>query len=422
MNKYYKYGLLAARILLGATFLFSGFVKAIDPQGSVYKFDEYFLAFGWNLSENFIQLLSIVQAAFEFSLGVLLMLCVWPKITKRVAFLFMLIMTPFTLYLAFKNPVSDCGCFGDVLVLTNWQTFSKNVILLLLSLVLLISKGGCYSIFGKRTSKWCLLWSVLFPVLISMYAYRHLPLMDFRPFKVGNDLKELTQLPPGAVTDSFYYNFIYEKEGVRKSFKIDELAQVDSDWTFVDREQILVREGERPVIYNLNIEHPIRGEIRDDILNDTSYVFLFISPKLEDADRMYIDKVNSAYEFAELHGYKFYGLTASAASAIDEWSYEYDAGYEFCSLDDKVAETIIRSNPGIMLLKNGVVINKWASSDIPDFSKVDVPFEMSDLGSLKKTNAFRVISLLTICFLVPLIFFGLLHTGSTLHLKRKNKK
>lgn len=421
MSKYTKYGLLVARVLLGVTFLFSGFVKAIDPLGSVYKFDEYFLAFGWNVSENIIQLLSIAQAAFEFSLGALLLLGVWHNLTKWAVFLFMLFMTPFALYIALKNPVSDCGCFGDVLVITNWQTFFKNVILLLLSIILLICKGGCYTIFGARSSRWSFFWSLLFPVLLSVHAYRHLPLIDFRPFKVGNDLKELTQLPPTAVTDSFDYSFVYEKEGVKKSFSLNEIPQVNSGWTFVDRELILVREGDRPVIDNLNIEHPEKGSIKDEIVNDTSFVFLFISPKLETADRLYIYKVNSAYEYSQQHGYVFYGLTASNATAIDEWSYEYDNGFEFCSLDDKVSETIIRSNPGLMLLKNGVVIKKWASRDIPDFDKIDVSLELSVLGKVKKMGAFRIIVLLAIGFVVPLIFFYLLHTGHTFHLKRQKK-
>jgi len=422
MSKYIKYGLLFARIVLGLTFLFSGFVKAIDPLGSVYKFSEYFLAFGWGISENIVQLLALAQAAFEFTLGVLLLFGVWNKLTKWTVFLFMLVMTPFTLYIALENPVTDCGCFGDVLVITNWQTFLKNIFLLLLSVSLLIGKGGSYKIFGERTSRWTILWSLLFSALLSVHAYRHLPLVDFGPYRIGNDLRELTQLPPNAVTDSFDYKFIYEKEGARRSFSVNEIPQEISGWKYIEREQVLIREGDRPVIDNLNIEHPERGSIRDEILNDTSFVFLFISAKLETVDRMNIDNANAVYKYAQSHGYVFYGLTASNASAIDEWSYQYDTGFEFCSLDDKVSELIIRSNPGLLLLKDGIVIHKWASRDIPDFGELKVSLEKSSLGNVKKLNSFRIIIFLAIFFMAPLIFFYLLHTGHTFHLKNRKKK
>jgi uncharacterized membrane protein YphA (DoxX/SURF4 family) len=422
MNKYLKFVFLAARVLLGATFLFSGFVKAIDPIGTVYKFSEYFLAFGWNIPENIVQLLAILQAAFEFSLGALLLLGIWNNLTKWVAFLFMLFMTPFTLYVALKNPVSDCGCFGDAIVITNWQTFFKNIVLLSFSLLLLKCKISNYSFFGEITSRWSFFWTLLFPVLLSVYAFNHLPLIDFRPYKVGNNIKELTQLPPAAVTDSFDYSFTYEKDGIKKSFSMDEIPKSNSGWKYIDREIKLVREGEKPVIGNLVILHPLKGDITKEILNDTSYVFLLISPKLETADNLSIDRINTACSYAQAFGYKFYGLTASDASSIDEWSYEYDAGFGFCTLDDKVCETIIRSNPGILLLKNGIVIKKWASGDIPDFSEIKVPLNLSHLGRVKKTGTLKIVLLLAIGYLVPLLFFNLLHTGKKMHLKRKIDK
>lgn len=422
MNKYLKYGLFFARIVLGLTFLFSGFVKAVDPLGSVYKFSEYFLAFGWSVSENLVQLLSLVQSSLEFTLGIILIFSVWNKIAKWAVFLFMLLMTPFTLYLALVNPVTDCGCFGDVLVITNWQTFLKNVFLLLLSVCLLVGKESYYSFFGERTSRWTILWSLIFSVLLSVFAYRHLPLVDFSPYKIGNDLKSLTTLPPNAVADSFDYKFVYEKEGVRKSFTVDAVPSDSSGWKYVDREQILIRKGESPVIKDLVIEHPQMGNITEDLLYNPTYVFLLISPKLESAERDFIENVNKAWTYAKKYDYLFYGITSSNASAVDEWSYEYNSEYVFCTGDDKKLQAMLRTNPGLIILKNGVVLHKWASRDIPDFEKIKTSLDFSDLGKVKKFNILKALVFLLIGFVVPLIFFYLLHTGHKIHIKIRMKK
>ena len=422
MSKYLKYGLLFARIILGLTFLFSGFVKAVDPLGSVYKFSEYFLAFGWSVSENLVQLLSLVQSSLEFSLGVILIFSVWNKIAKWAVFLFMLFMTPFTLYLALVNPVTDCGCFGDVLVITNWQTFLKNVFLLLLSVSLLVGKESVYTVFGERSSRWTILWSIVFSILLSVFAYRHLPLVDFSPYKIGNDLKVLTSLPPNAVADSFDYKFVYEKEGVRTSFSVNAIPADSLGWKYVERDLILIRKGDSPVIKDLIIEHPQMGNITEDLLNNSSYVFLMISPKLETAERDFIENINKAWDYANKYGYVFYGITSSNVSAIDEWSYEYNSGYDFCSSDDKKMQAMLRANPGLMILKNGVVLHKWASRDIPDFGKINSPLDLTDLGKARKFNILKVLVFLFISFVVPLVFFYLLHTGHKIHIKIRMKK
>jgi len=406
-NTVHKYGFPVVQILLGLTFLFSGFVKVIDPVGSFIKVEDYCIAFGINIPRMLQYMLAVGQGLVEFALGASVLLGLWKKKTAWVAFLFMAIMTPFTLYLAVAHPVSDCGCFGDALKLTNWETFGKNVLLLFFSVVLLRFYNKSAVWYGKRTSRWCLYWSLVFPLLLSIYGYRHQPVFDFMPFKVGNDLNALTASTP----DSIDYRFMYEKKGVKRSFGINNLPSAAAGWKYVDRTEVMVREGKKPVIDNLSILHPTRGDITKQILNDTSYVFLYVSPTLEFANRSYVDEINNAYQYAAKNAYAFYGLTGSGKEAIDEWRYEYESPFDFCAADDKLLKTMIRSNPGLLLLKHGVVIRKWAFMDIPDFNRLDRQLGASRLGQPHPRRWFRVLCLIILVFAFPLMYFHQLHTG-----------
>jgi uncharacterized membrane protein YphA (DoxX/SURF4 family) len=411
MKKQLKIFLIVIQVILGVTFIISGFTKAIDPVGGVYKLEDYFLIFKWTLPWNVNLILSIVQGAVEFILGILLLSGIWEKNTRIVVLLFMLLMTPFTLYLAIANPFTDCGCFGDAIKLSNWETFGKNVVLLGLSLILVISGKPLYSFYGTRSCLWCFLWALLFPVLLSSYALLHSPAIDFRPFKNGKDLKVLTRLPETAVTDSFVYDFVYEKDGKRKSFSIDEIAKMDTGWHYIERKSIQVRVGDKPEIDNLEILDNSGNKMTDFILDDTSYVFLFISPDLSKSDRNDIDKINEVYTYCESLGYSLYGITSSDKITIDEWTYEYDAKYEFYSLDSKVSATITRTNPGLVLLKNGVILQKWAMIDVPDFSKINIPLNETSYGQVNKMSPIKTLGLLIIIFFAPLIILSTLHLG-----------
>lgn len=413
IQKVLKYSFLVARVILGLTFVFSGFVKAIDPMGSVYKLTEYFTSFGWGISENLNQFFSIAQSSFELTLGILLLLNVWHKIVIWVVLAFMLIMTPFTLYISIANPVTDCGCFGDVLQISNWQTFFKNLILLTFSVLLIFEKNQQYKVFGQRTSRWTITWSFIFSAGISVYSFMHLPIVDFSHYKTGKDLKALTTLAEVAVRDSFEYRFLYKKGEITNSFSLDSLPDESQGWEYVSREQILVRSGEKPQIEKLIFNDINSINVSDDIINDTSFVFLFISPKLENADLDYIDNVSIVYRFAERKGYRFVGLTSSGSEAVDEWKYENDLDLTFFTADDKLLGAMVRSNPGIIVLKNGVIIKKWAFRDIPN--------KIEEIKQ-DKQNDFRMILFLVVLYVIPLIFFYLLHTGHKFHIRYKKKK
>ncbi len=420
MKKQLKIFLIVIQVILGTTFIISGFSKAIDPVGGVYKLEDYFLIFNWTLPWNVNLILSIAQAAIEFILGVLLVFGVWEKNTRIFVLLFMLIMTPFTLYLAMVNPFLDCGCFGDAIKLTNWETFGKNVVLLSFSLILVISGKHLYGLYGIRSCILCFLWTLLFPVLLSLYATIHGPAIDFRPFKTGGDLRALTRLPETAVTDSFTYDFIYQKDGKTKSFTIDEIAEMDTGWHYVERKSIQVRVGDKPKIDNLEILNNSGNKMTDIVIDDTSYVFLFISPDLSKSDRNDIEKINEVYSYCEEFGYSLFGITSSDKMTIDEWTYEYDAKYEFYSLDSKVSATITRTNPGLVLLKNGIIMNKWAMADVPDFSKIETPLSETQYRFTDKNSPVKIFGLLLIIFIAPLVILKSFHIGNKG--KKKGKK
>jgi len=412
-----KIGIPVIQLLLGSIFLFSGFVKVIDPVGSTIKMEDYAVAFGVDMPHAFILLLAVGQGLFEFLLGFWLILGIWKKTAGWLVLLFMAIMTPFTLYLAIANPVSDCGCFGDAVKLTNWETFIKNSVLLSFAILYLRCRDSALSFYGRRTGRWCSYWCLIFSLLLSIHSYRHQPLIDFMPFKTGNDLYELTHLPETAVTDSIEYRFTYEKDGVRKIVTAGNLPASGSGWNYVDRTQVLIRKGDEPVISNLAILHPSLGDLTESILRDTSYVFLFVSPKLETSERQHVTDAVNAYKYARQYDYAFYGLTSSAPEAIEEWQYEYDSDVEFCASDDRLLTTMIRTNPGLVLLKNGVVYRKWSFRDIPEFKNLDKPLNESSIGRMRKQNILRVLGLTVVCFAFPLLFFYLLRTGQLARLK-----
>ena len=174
------------RFILGAVFVFSGFVKAVDPLGTYYKIQDYLTAFGMlQLLPDIVPLaLSILLAVIEFGVGMHLLLGIKRRATTRLALLIMLIMTPLTLYLALTNPISDCGCFGDALVLTNWQTFGKNVVLLICAVVLVISPWNIIRFLTKKMEWTLSLYSPIFAFAVAVYCLATLPIIDFRPSRM----------------------------------------------------------------------------------------------------------------------------------------------------------------------------------------------------------------------------------------------
>ena len=408
------------RFVLSIVFVFSGFVKAVDPLGSTYKIQDYAEAFGLgSLVPGFLPFfLAVFLAVFEFSMGGYLFFGIRKKTSTTLTLLMMLFMTPLTLYLAIKNPVSDCGCFGDALVLTNWQSFGKNIVLLIASVSCFIWNGRILRLVSEKTQWLVALYVISFGLILSVYCYNNLPILDFRPYKIGISIPKSMSIPDGAKKSVYENTFTLEKNGVRKEFSLENYP--DSTWKFIDTKTVLKEKGYEPPIHDFSITEAETGEdITGKVLNDKGYTFLLIAHRIEKADDNDIDLINEIYDYSVENGYAFYCLTSSLDEQIEQWKSRTGAEYPFCFTDDVTLKTIIRSNPGLVLIKNGVILNKWHHSNLPDEYTLSGKLEKLDIGKQKKVDDTHTIALVALWFVVPLLFvLGL----DILIIKRLDKK
>ena len=351
--------------------------------------------------------MSGLLAALEFAVGMHLLLGIKRRFTTRLALLIMLVMTPLTLYLALTNPISDCGCFGDALVLTNWQTFGKNVVLLTCAIVLMITPWAMVRFLTKKM-EWTLSnYCIVFALALAGYCLATLPIIDFRPYKIGNNIREGMEIPEGAKPTIFDTRFIMEKDGVKQTFTVDNYP--DSTWTFVSAETVVVEKGYEPPIHDFVMESLETGEdITDEVLDDPGYTFLLIAHRTEEADEGNIDLINELYEYCQENGYKFYALSSSSAEAIELWRDRTGAEYPFCIMDDITLKTMVRSNPGLMLIKGGVILNKWPDSQLPDEFDLTDKLEQLPLGQVKEVNDLRTLGIVGLWYIVPLLLIILI--------------
>ena len=362
--------LLIARIIFGLVFLFSGFVKAVDPLGTAYKISDYLEAFSLTSLDFLAFPASLLLIATEFTIGFNILFNVHLKASTWVASLFMLVMTPVTLYLAISNPISDCGCFGDAIVMTNWQTFYKNVVLCIILAII--------ALLQNHTRPWLSNWGAwivtLLPILISfgisIYCYNLLPIIDFRPYKIGNNIIEGMQIPEDAPLDKYETTFFYEKNGVEQAFTLDNYPAEDSTWTFVRQESKLIEQGFVPPIHDFSIITE-DGDITDLVLEDAGYTLLVISHKVEKASTKNIKCVKSTIANAKKAGAKVIWLTSSYSDDIEKFKSEYEINDTFGATDDITLKTIVRSNPGLVLIKDATVIEKWHHNSLPTEDKLN---------------------------------------------------
>ena len=356
----------AARIIVGATFVFSGFVKAVDPMGTVYKLQDYAEALGFGVQQHewLLTMAAIALSLLEFMLGIMVLFAMQRKLTTRLTLAFMLVMTCLTVWIYAANPVSDCGCFGDAIRLTNGQTLLKNIVLTALAAMTaawwermprLISHGNRWIVWH---------YSAVFLIAVSAWSLYHLPLFDFRPYHIGANLPQGMEIPEGAEQPEFKTTFIMEKGGEKREFTPENYP--DSTWTFVDSKNELIKAGYEPPIHDFSIQRMSDGEdLTDSILTAPDYVFLLVSPHLEQADDTNFGHFNEVFDYAEQNGYGFFCLTASTDKATARWADMTGAEYQFCNTDETTLKTIIRSNPGLLLLHRGTVVAKWSHRDIP---------------------------------------------------------
>lgn len=406
--------------MLAALFIFSGFVKAVDPLGSFYKIQDYLTAFGiisW-FPAYLPLLFAIVLSSAEFCVGVFLFFGVRRKIASTLALLLMGVMTPLTLYLALANPVSDCGCFGDAWVLTNWQTFGKNIVLLVAAIAVFRDRKLMFRFVTLKIEWMVSLYTLLFVFALSFYCLEYLPVLDFRPYKIGTNIKAGMEIPEGAKPSVFESRFVLEKDGRRQEFTLDNYP--DSTWTFVKTRTVLKEKGYEPPIHDFSMISLGTGEdITDSVLSDKGYAFLLVAHRIEEADDSNIDLINEIYDYSAEHGYGFYALTSSPDEEIGMWRERTGAEYPFCQMDDITLKTIIRSNPGLLLIKDGTILNKWSDNQLPDEYVLNDSLDKLELGQQKQENNLHTIGYVLLWFIVPLtLVIGI----DILVIKRRERK
>jgi triose-phosphate isomerase len=394
------------RLLLAITFIFSGFVKAIDPLGSQYKIGDYLTALGMagKIPEWVQLILSISLSGAEFTLGILLLLAIRRRLVSKLAFVLMLGMTLITLWLTISNPIQDCGCFGDAIHLTNSQTFIKNLVLLVASIV--VMRLPLYQVrFISKTNQWIATYfTMIFIVIVSLLSLYHLPLFDFRPYYIGQNILKGMQIPKGAKQTKYKTTFICTKNGVQKEFNENNYPYNDSTWVFVDTKQEVIEKGYEPPIHDFSITDEKTGEdLTEQILNKDGYTFLLVSPMLEVAQDRNFGNIEGIYEYAKENGYAFYGLTASTDKGIKHWRDITGAEYPFYVTDGTTLKTMIRSNPGLLLLYKGTIINKWNHNDIPKVAELNAPLNLLTIGHEPESSTWKKILTMILCYVLPLI-------------------
>jgi len=396
-----KYIRIISRILLGLVFIFSGFVKGIDPMGSVIKFSEYFELWHLTWLSSFSLILSITLSVAEFLIGVSLLIGLRMRVTAWATLLFMSFFFVLTLYIAIKNPVTDCGCFGDAFIITNWQTFYKNIVLIALAIFIFYSRN-LYKPYSGMLAEWGLV--VFFAAVgsgISVYCYNHLPIMDFRPYNIGTHIQSKMVMPPDVQADQYESTLIYEKNGVTKEFTINNFP--DSTWKWKETKSKLVKKGYTPPIHGFSITTKADEDITTAVLKDTSYSFVFVAQNASKVLPKQWLEILKYYHFAQEHGQKFYVLTSTPPSTADQIKNNHKLAFDFCFTDETALKTMIRANPGLVLLKDGIVIGMWHYNDFPkpDYFKGNILSTV--ITDYSKSIEWKRIFILSLGFMVVLV-------------------
>ena len=355
-----------SRLLLGVVLAASGFVKAVDPKGLFYKLNEYATAFSLDaIPEMWLELASFALPVAEFLLGVLLLMGVYNRLVTKLVFIAFLLFTPFTLLIALWNPVQDCGCFGDAIHLSNWATFAKNMLLLACATMVCIK----HRLFVRKISssnRWMVtIFSVFFISAVAAVGMYNLPIIDFRPFAVGSDLRAATEDIPSE------YEVIYrlEKDGHIEEFT-DE-TYPDSTWKYLGSRTDVVKEGHPALIADFSFLDSEENDYAMEMLADSGYLFILVMHNIERADESRVDKINELYDFCEDSGIPFYAATSSDESEMQLWRKRTGAEYPILWADDIMLKTMIRANPGVVMLKDGKVEGKWNVEYMPQIEDYD---------------------------------------------------
>jgi uncharacterized membrane protein YphA (DoxX/SURF4 family) len=354
------------RIIVGVVFVYSGFVKGIDPLGFGYRMDDYFIVFNIPWFIPFSLYLTIFLCTLEFLLGISLLFNLWIRKMAWILLPMMLFFTILTFFDAVYNLVPDCGCFGDALKLTNLQTFLKNIVLMVFVIPIFIWRNKFRSLLSSRGESAILLISVIAFSSLSIQCYRHLPVIDFMAWKVGNRINKTETLPV-----TFYVTYKNKLTGEEKEYVSPNYPWNDSVWlaNWIFKSQRVVDPNKNQGLA-LRLEDLYGNDFTSTVMDNKDYQFILVAYDLNKADRKGFHKILPFYKQAAKNGYSFICLTNSLPGEIRKFRMENGTAFDFYISDDVILKTMVRSNPGLILLKDGIVLAKWGFRDFLSYEEV----------------------------------------------------
>ncbi len=368
-----------SRIFVGVLFVFSGLIKANDPIGFGYKLQEYFEVFHIPFLNEMATGIAIMLCVFEIVLGALLLFGFWRKQVTTGLLLVIIFFTFLTFVSAAFKVVTSCGCFGDAIPLTPWQSFSKDLVLLAFIIYLFKNRGGIHPITSNGTiQKALLIFVLVLSVTFSLLTYSRLPVVDFLPYKVGANLPELMKIPEGAKPDeySIIYNLKNKETGETKVMNDKDYLKTeiwkDDNWEIVGQpDSKLVKKGYEPTIKDLMISDASGTDYTKELIENPYYNLIIVAYSLHEANEEGISKLNAlALNATEQFNIRTVLLTTNSAQEADAFSKRMKLFTEVFYADAVPLKSMVRANPGVLLLKNGVVINKWHYNAVPSFDKL----------------------------------------------------
>lgn len=394
------------RIVVGVTFIFSGFVKAIDPWGTIYKFSEYLSALGIHFTDSLLLCAVFILFSAEFMIGVFLLLGCFRRLTTWTAAAFMVVMLPLTLWVAASDPVSDCGCFGDALIISNWATFWKNVALSFCLVWLILFNRKAHWIVTPALQWLAFIFSAAYVVMIGLYGYVVQPMIDFRPYPEGTRLYE-ADTEENDESDNL--KFVYEKDGAEKEFGInDELPDESQGWTFVRRIEDSKAKSAARNSGNFHFWDEEEEDVTADVLDSASDHMLLLMPDVNSVSAAITWRINSLYDWCRKNGIAMEAIAAGSEEEINFWKDLSMPSYPIYMADDTLIKEVSRGNPSAVYVHDGII--KWKSTlssiDADDFMAPETSGNpMSFRRDMKSTlNNYTYLYLIAMGVLIGLSF------------------
>lgn len=353
-----------SRIFVGLLFIISGLIKLNDPVGFSYKLAEYFSEPVLNMPVfvPFALAIAVAIVIFEAVLGFMLLIGFKPRFTVWSLLLLIVFFTFLTFYSAYFNKVTDCGCFGDALKLTPWQSFTKDVVLLFFIVILFLNVKLIKPLFNGNFRNALVSLSIVLCCYMGYHVLNHLPLKDFRAYKVGTNIPQAMEIPEGAPKSVVEMIFIYKVNGVEKRYTDKELSNIPAGAVFVDRIDNVISEGYKPPIHDFTMEKN-GSDYKDELLREPK-LLMFVAYDLQKSDKKGMQQLEKLHQQAKAKGYKVVGMTASLEDEIIKAKKEFGFTFDFYFCDATTLKTIERANPSIIVLKEGTIKQKVHYNDI----------------------------------------------------------